>query len=185
MILQPVKVVKDAMTRVAEGDLMHGVDVARADEIGELGKTANKMIGDIRKLVVRLQRTAEKTAGSAQQISMNSNQMSQGTSEQAATAEEALSAVEEMDATIRQNADNASQTEKIAQKSAQYALDSGEEVFRTVVAMKDIAGRISIVEEIARQTNLLALNAAIEAARGDCGGAFFPGRGAPEGCCFL
>jgi methyl-accepting chemotaxis protein len=31
--------------------------------------------------------------------------------------------------------------------------------------MKEIAGKISIIEEIARQTNLLALNAAIEAAR--------------------
>jgi methyl-accepting chemotaxis protein len=31
--------------------------------------------------------------------------------------------------------------------------------------MKEIAGKITIIEEIARQTNLLALNAAIEAAR--------------------
>ncbi|MDE3166203.1 MAG: methyl-accepting chemotaxis protein, partial [Acidobacteriota bacterium] len=34
-----------------------------------------------------------------------------------------------------------------------------------VTAMKEIASKISIIEEIARQTNMLALNAAIEAAR--------------------
>jgi methyl-accepting chemotaxis protein len=38
-------------------------------------------------------------------------------------------------------------------------------VLEAVAAMKDIASKISIIEEIARQTNLLALNAAIEAAR--------------------
>jgi methyl-accepting chemotaxis protein len=50
-------------------------------------------------------------------------------------------------------------------KSAQDALEGGKAVSETVTAMKDIAGKISIIEEIARQTNLLALNAAIEAAR--------------------
>jgi methyl-accepting chemotaxis protein len=38
-------------------------------------------------------------------------------------------------------------------------------VTEAVAAMKEIASKISIIEEIARQTNLLALNAAIEAAR--------------------
>lgn len=73
--------------------------------------------------------------------------------------------MEEMSATIKQNADNAQQTEKIARKSALDAMESGKAVTETVVAMKDIAAKISIIGEIARQTNLLALNAAIEAAR--------------------
>ncbi|NLY40816.1 MAG: chemotaxis protein, partial [Desulfovibrionales bacterium] len=71
----------------------------------------------------------------------------------------------EMAANIRQNADNASQTEKIALKAAQNAQTGGQAVTQAVEAMKNIAEKISIVEEIARQTNLLALNAAIEAAR--------------------
>jgi methyl-accepting chemotaxis protein len=70
-----------------------------------------------------------------------------------------------MTANIRQNADNASQTEKIAMQSAKDAAEGGRSVDETVRAMKEIAGKISIIEEIARQTNLLALNAAIEAAR--------------------
>jgi methyl-accepting chemotaxis protein len=73
--------------------------------------------------------------------------------------------MEEMVSNIRQNADNAQQTDKIALKSAGDARESGKAVQETVAAMKDIAGKISIIEEIARQTNLLALNAAIEAAR--------------------
>ena len=78
-----------------------------------------------------------------------------------------------MSANIGQNADNAVQTRQIAVKAAQGAKSGGEAVARTVGAMKDIAGRVSIITEIARQTNLLALNAAIEAARaGDYGRGF-------------
>jgi methyl-accepting chemotaxis protein len=66
---------------------------------------------------------------------------------------------------IKQNAGNASQTDKIANKSAKDAQESGKSVLEAVSAMKEIANKISIIEEIARQTNLLALNAAIEAAR--------------------
>jgi len=73
--------------------------------------------------------------------------------------------MEQMAANIKQNADNALQTEKIALKSAEDAKEGGEAVAQTVSAMKQIAEKISIIEEIARQTDLLALNAAIEAAR--------------------
>jgi methyl-accepting chemotaxis protein len=73
--------------------------------------------------------------------------------------------MEQMASNIKQNADNAQQTEKIALKAAQDAREGGKAVAETVGAMKEIAAKITIVEEIARQTNLLALNAAIEAAR--------------------
>jgi methyl-accepting chemotaxis protein len=73
--------------------------------------------------------------------------------------------MEQMSSNIRQNADNATQTEKIALKAASDAKEGGQAVNHTVDAMRQIAAKISIVEEIARQTNLLALNAAIEAAR--------------------
>ena len=73
--------------------------------------------------------------------------------------------MEEMAANIKQNADNAGQTEKIARQSAQDAEASGDAVDRAVEAMQTIAEKITIVQEIARQTDLLALNAAVEAAR--------------------
>jgi len=73
--------------------------------------------------------------------------------------------MEEMASNIKQNADNAAQTEKIARQSAKDAETSGEAVNRAVEAMRTIAEKITIVQEIARQTDLLALNAAVEAAR--------------------
>jgi methyl-accepting chemotaxis protein len=73
--------------------------------------------------------------------------------------------MEQMAASIRQNMEVARQTRDIAVKTANDAAVGGDAVQQTVAAMRDIASRTSVIEDIARQTNLLALNAAIEAAR--------------------
>ncbi len=166
IVSRPLERLSKTVGEVAGGDLTaRAADVDKRDEIAELGRAVNKMIADLRKLIANIRETAEKTVSSSEQISSASGRMSEGTTRQAASAEEASSSVEEMSMTIRRNADNAQQTEKIALKSAEDARESGRAVKETVGAMKNIAERTSIIEEIARQTNLLALNAAIEAAR--------------------
>jgi len=151
--------------KLAAGDLTLQFDVQQKDETGQLLASMSTMVGKLRNVVVDVKTAADNVASGSEQLSSGAQQMSQGTTEQAASTEEASSSIEEMNATIRQNADNSMQTEKIALKSASDAQESGRAVSQTVSAMKDIAQKISIIEEIARQTNLLALNAAIEAAR--------------------
>ena len=150
---------------IANGDLTGTIDHENKDEIGQLANALNSMIAKLKEVVTEVKTAADNVASGSQQLSAGSEQMSQGATEQAASTEEASSSIEEMNATIKQNAGNAMQTEKIAQKSATDAQESGKAVTQTVSAMKDIAQKILIIEEIARQTNLLALNAAIEAAR--------------------
>ncbi|ADQ85792.1 methyl-accepting chemotaxis sensory transducer [Methylovorus sp. MP688] len=91
--------------------------------------------------------------------------MSQATNEQAASVEQTSASVEEMSASINQNTENAKVTEGISAKASTDANEGGAAVVQTVEAMKSIANKISIIDDIAYQTNLLALNAAIEAAR--------------------
>ncbi len=157
--------------KMAGGDLTVAVRERSASDA--LMQALNAMIQKLNEVVLSVKSAADNVSTGSQELSSTATQLSQGSSEQAAAAEEASASMEEMTVTIRQNADNASETEKIALKSANDAQEGGQAVAKTVSAMKDIAQKISIIEEIARQTDLLALNAAIEAARaGDHGKGF-------------
>jgi len=150
---------------LAEGDLTVNIEVKNRDETGQVLLAMKNMVGRMQGIVAGVKAAAGTVAEGSVRLSNGAEMVSQRTTEQAASAEEASSSVEEMHATIKQNADNAMMTEKIALKSAADALESGKAVAEAVHAMKNIAEKITIIEEIARQTNLLALNAAIEAAR--------------------
>jgi methyl-accepting chemotaxis protein len=164
-LLKPLGDIVTTAESIGRGDLNVRIDAHAEDETGKALTAMKTMAEKLQGVVADVKNAADNVASGSRQISASASQMSQGTTEQAASTEEASSSIEEMNATIRQNADNALQTEKIARKSANDALESGKAVTEAVTAMKEIAGRISIIEEIARQTNLLALNAAIEAAR--------------------
>ena len=148
---------------IAKGNLT--VQAKRLSDKDTMGIALETMIERLREVVTDVNSAAENVAAGSEQLSASAETLSQGVSEQAASSEEASSSMEEMAANIRQNADNASQTEKISRQSAIDAAKSGEAVSKAVGAMRVIAEKISIVQEIARQTDLLALNAAIEAAR--------------------
>jgi len=164
-ITTPLSKAVDVSNKLASGDLTVAIASENKDETGMLLTAMGSMVAKLKTVVADVKTASENVASGSEQLSSGAQQMSQGTTEQAASTEEASSSIEEMNATIKQNADNAMQTEKIALKSANDAQESGKAVFQTVSAMKEIAQKISIIEEIARQTNLLALNAAIEAAR--------------------
>ena len=149
--------------KISRGDLTAKVNLLSDRDV--LGKALSNMVTRLSEIVGNIKTSAENVSSGSQELSSSAQQMSQGSTEQASSTEEVSSSMEEMGSNIRQNADNALQTEKISRKAAKYAGESGSAVTEAVQAMKEIADKISIIEEIARQTNLLALNAAIEAAR--------------------
>ena len=150
---------------VAAGDLTQTVKVTSNDEVGDLVASLNNTVGRLRAVVTDTLTASQNMSAGSQELSASAEQLSQGATEQASASEEASASMEEMAANVKQNAENAGQTEKIAHQSAQDAEASGNAVARAVEAMQTIAGKITIVQEIARQTDLLALNAAVEAAR--------------------
>ncbi|MDB5578114.1 MAG: methyl-accepting chemotaxis sensory transducer [Bradyrhizobium sp.] len=150
---------------VAAGDLTQTLKATSNDEVGDLVASLNNTVERLRAVVSDTLTASQNMSAGSQELSASAEQLSQGATEQASASEEASASMEEMAANVKQNAENASQTEKIAHQSAQDAEASGTAVARAVEAMQTIAGKITIVQEIARQTDLLALNAAVEAAR--------------------
>jgi len=155
--------VTHAAEEIAQGNLT--VTIRERSAQDKLMQALSAMVSGLTRTVSDIRTIAGEVSAASQAISTASVQVSNGASAQAASAEEASSSMEEMGSNIKQNADNAQQTDKIANQSAKDAQESGKSVLEAVAAMKEIASKISIIEEIARQTNLLALNAAIEAAR--------------------
>lgn len=155
----------DFAQELSEGNLTTELNVNQRDEIGMLAEALRDMKDKLKEVVVEVRNSSLMVSQGSQQLASTAEQISQGATEQASTAEEVSSSMEEIGASIRQNTDNASQTEKIATKAAEDAELGGAAVLDAVDAMNLIAEKIKVIEEIARNTNLLSLNAAIEAAR--------------------
>jgi methyl-accepting chemotaxis protein len=160
-IITPVRELMKVAEKLADGYLNVEIKKGGRDEISRLMNSMRNMAGRLRDVVANINIVADNVANGSLELSSSSQELSQGAAEQASATEEASSSMEEMSSNIRQNADNASETEKIARKASEDARGGGEAVDKAVTAMKQIADKISIIDEIARQTNLLALNAAI------------------------
>ncbi|WP_426153329.1 methyl-accepting chemotaxis protein [Pseudomonas sp. DC3000-4b1] len=165
IISRPLRHAMDVATRLAEGDLSVEVKVTAQDETGRLLGAMHNMTGQLGRIIGEVRHAADNLASASEEVSATAQSMSQATSEQAASVEQTSASVEQMTASINQNTENAKVTDGMASKAAREAVEGGQSVQATVDAMKKIAQRIGIIDDIAYQTNLLALNAAIEAAR--------------------
>jgi len=164
-INDPLKTLVNFARQIAQGELRQTINDDSKDELAQLSGAMDDMLTQIKTVVVNVQASSSSVAAGGEQLTASSEAMSQGAIKQAASVEEVAASMEEMTSNIQQNANNANETETIARKAAADAGKGGTAVASTVESMKQIADKISIVEDIARQTNLLALNAAIEAAR--------------------
>lgn len=164
-IVRPLNIALITAESIADGDLSVKIENKATDETGKLLDAMRNMTSKLAQVIAEVRGGADNLASASEQVSSTSQSLSQAASEQAASVEETSASMEQMTASIEQNTGNARITDGMATKAAREAGEGGEAVAQTVQAMKSIAQKISIIDDIAYQTNLLALNAAIEAAR--------------------
>jgi methyl-accepting chemotaxis protein len=164
-IVGPINEVRRIMTSIEQGDLTQNIANDYQGDFKALKDAVNNTVGKLSDTITQVRTAADALTNASGQVSATAQSLSQSSSEQAASVEESSASVEEMSASINQNAENAKVTDNLASKTAVEATEGGDAVKNTVDAMKKIAQKIGIIDDIAYQTNLLALNAAIEAAR--------------------
>jgi methyl-accepting chemotaxis protein len=161
----PVARLTEAIRRLASGDLATRFDAGTSHEIGDVGRRLNEFVDQLAGVIGEVRLASDRLAGTAEQVATTSQVVSQSAGAHAASVESSAGALDEMSGSIAGNAAASRSTEQVAAAGARDAEESGQVVGETVEAMRAIADRITIIEDIAYQTNLLALNAAIEAAR--------------------
>jgi methyl-accepting chemotaxis protein len=164
-VIGPINDVQRVMGAMEQGDMTETIAKPYQGDFDTLKQAINNTVAKLSDTVAQINTASDALNNAAAQVSATAQTLSQSSSEQAASVEETTASIEQMTASINQNTENAKVTDNMATKSSQEAVEGGGAVKETVEAMKSIADKIGIIDDIAYQTNLLALNAAIEAAR--------------------
>lgn len=199
-LIRRIRYTRDRMHEAENGDLLTRVETRYTDELGFLQQSFNRMIEQLGALIGTVKQEADGVATISEQLAGASRTLRGSGTEFAATAQalnghmarqrqlttegaahtrQALTAsqqlhasMEEMDSNARVLVASATQSHDSITRAADTLVAIGERVRGTaaVVGALDAASErvgdfVDAVSRIARQTNLLALNAAIEAAR--------------------
>jgi methyl-accepting chemotaxis protein len=156
--------VKTIVEKVAQGDFSLQIALKQNDQ-NSLMYAFSSMVQRLAGVLNEVRFMSSNLSSASEQLALTATSLSSSAVQQAASVEQTSASVEEMSATVSQNTDNAKIADGIASKTAGNATETGQAVDNMVHAMKEIAGRITVINDIANKTDLLAINAAIEAAR--------------------
>ncbi|WP_374337544.1 methyl-accepting chemotaxis protein [Methyloversatilis sp.] len=172
-IIVPMNEAMTVLGAMERNDLSQRITGDYRGKLRELKDSVNNTCDRLSETIDAAIAVANSLASASEEVSATAQSLSQGASEQSASVEETSASIEQMSASVTQNSDNARITDGIATQASREASEGGEAVKLTLEAMRKIAERISIIDDIAYQTNMLALNAAIEAARAGAHGRGF------------
>ncbi len=165
MIIVPLDRLNRHAIAIADGDLCQSITIRQRDEIGTLAEAFQTMVARLGAVAATMKTAANDTTSRSRQITAGVEDIAQRASEQAAATESASSSMEEMTASIQQNAEHAKHTELMAVQAATEINAVSVSMTESLARSQEIVQNIALIEDIAHQTKMLSLNATIEAAR--------------------
>ena len=157
---------------VASGDLSQEFNSDLEGDFGRLLGALGTMEDTLTDLVSRIKQSTDSITASAADIDHGNTDLSRRAEDQVSSLTETAASMEQLTATVRQNAERAHSASGLAVQASAIAEQGGSVVGEVVQTMQAISGSsrkivdiIQVIEGIAFQTNILALNAAVEAAR--------------------
>lgn len=153
-------------------DLTQRLPASNSPEFNAVAESFNQFISYLQGLMRQVGDSALAITAASREIASGNADLSARTESQASSIVETAASMEELTGTVRQNADNATHANQLADGAATVAARGSEVVRQVVTTMGEIhhssrkvVDIISVIDSIAFQTNILALNAAVEAAR--------------------
>ena len=171
-VVTPLRSAVKLAEKVAQGHLTNAIEAGGRDELGQLLHALGSMQEQLRSIVVEVRGNAEQVASASSQIAVGNSDLAQRTELQATALQMTASSMDQLDSTVRGNADHAHQANALASNASDVAVRGGDAISAVVGTMRSIQDAservvsiIEVIDGIAFQTNILALNAAVEAAR--------------------
>ena len=172
ILLKPLESAIEHLEFVAAGDLTQALPEGGNNELGRLNNALAEMQTSLQLSVSRVRDASLQIDTGSRELSSGNLNLSQRTEESAASLEQTAASMEQLTATVKLNAENASQAHQLA-RSVSDSADKGSEVVSYVMekmqeissSSKRIGDILGVIDGIAFQTNILALNASVEAAR--------------------
>jgi len=172
-ISDPIVFLSRSAQSIAQGNLKETITTKTNDEVGILANSMRAMSSKLQEIIRSIARASQDINSASRQISDSSQSLSQIAQRQASSSEEVSASLEEMSANIQQNAENSGKAKSFSQKAGHSMKKMEKSGNESIDAVKNIAEKITIINDIAFQTNILALNAAVESARaGEAGKGF-------------
>lgn len=172
LLINPLNSLLMNIKAFSAGDLSSHIAINGNNEMGRLAAGLKHMQYELIQIVRSVSGSAGKIYGRTSEIAVGNSDLSTRSEQQVAALEETAASMEQLTITVKQNAEHATQANKLADSASEIAWEGGQVVANVVDTMKSlsesaqkIADITSVIDGIAFQTNILALNAAVEAAR--------------------
>jgi methyl-accepting chemotaxis protein len=163
---KPFRLIQQQIDELTDGNIhTSSIHYIKDDEIGDITNALNKHKQTLQQLIAQIDEVSRNIQETGNRLSHDAENIADLANNQASASEVVSSAIEEMNATISQNSQNADITEKVTRSTSEKLNDVSNASQESFNSIEIISQRILVINDIAFQTNILALNAAVEAAR--------------------